>query len=214
MNNAVCEINEQCIIRPMAFEDVLPIIHIHMSSFTNFFLTFLGPAFLKQLYTGTLKDSSGIAIVAEIENKICGFVTGTTNPSGFYSRLIKDRWWKFGMACMVPVMLRPTIIPRILRALRKPGETADKKQCGTLMSLAVAPECRSKTVGQTLVSAFLRESKKQGLHQVNLTTDKNGNETVNRFYEDLGFDCERKYTTPEGRIMNVYVIDLKNKRQI
>lgn len=196
----------------MNVEDVPTIIHIHMASFANFFLTFLGPAFLKQLYTGTLNDSSGIAIVAEIDNKICGFVTGTTTPSGFYSRLIKKRWWRFGMACVVPAMMRPTIVPRILRAFGKPGQTADKKRCGTLMSLAVTPEFQGKKVGKALVTAFLRESKKQGLHLVDLTTDRTDNEGVNLFYENLGFYRERTYNTPEGRMMNVYVIDLKNKK--
>ena len=193
----------------MGLEDIAAIIHIHISSFTNFFLTFLGPAFLKQLYLGTLIDVSGIAIVAEIDNKICGFVTGTTTPSGFYSRLIKERWWRFGMACMIPVLMRPTVIPRILRAFMKPGQTADKRQCGTLMSLAVAPEYQGKKVGKALVMAFLEESKRRGLHQVDLTTDRIGNDGVNFFYENSGFYCERTYTTPEGRQMNVYVSDLQ-----
>jgi ribosomal protein S18 acetylase RimI-like enzyme len=210
MDNAICEKNEQCITRPMDVEDVPTTVRIHMASFANFFLTFLGPAFLKQLYTGTLNDPSGIAIVAEIDNKICGFVTGTATPSGFYSRLIKHRWWRFGMACVVPAILRPTVVPRLLRAFKKPNQTADKKRCGTLMSLAVAPEFQGKKVGKALVTAFLRESKNKGLHQVDLTTDRSDNEGVNRFYEELGFYCEQTYTTPEGRMMNIYVVDLKN----
>lgn len=214
MNTSTRNKNQQCITRSMDDEDVPTIIRIHMVSFTNFFLTFLGPAFLKQLYIGTLKDASGIAIVAEIDNKICGFVTGTTTPSGFYSRLIKDRWWRFGIACIVPVIMRPTIVPRLLRAFRKPSQTAGKKRCATLMSLAVAPEFQGKKVGKALVIAFLQESKKQGLFQVDLTTDRSGNKGVNHFYEELGFYCERIYTTPEGRMMNVCSIDLKNKKEV
>ena len=209
MNNTKLKKNELYITRSMDVEDISTIVRIHMASFTNFFLTFLGPAFLKQLYMGTLNDSSGIAIVVEIDNKICGFVTGTTSPSGFYSRLIKDRWWRFGLACLLPVMMRPTIIPRILRALKKPGQTVDKKWCGTLMSLAVIPVFQDKKIGKALITSFLREARKHGLRKVDLTTDRTDNEIVNNFYKNLGFYCERTYTTPEGRIMNVYMIDLK-----
>ena len=209
INNTICEKNEQCITRPMDVKDIPKTVHIHMASFANFFLTFLGPAFLKQLYIGTLCDPSGIAIVAEIDNKVCGFITGTATPSGFYSRLIKHRWWRFGLACVVPAMIRPNIVPRLLRAFKMPSQTADKKRCGTLMSLAVAPEFQGKKVGKALVTAFLQESKKQGLHQVDLTTDKSDNEGVNLFYEELGFCCKQTYTTPEGRMMKVYLVDLK-----
>ncbi len=156
MNNSIYKKNEQCITRSMDVEDIPTIIRIHMDSFTHFFLTFLGPAFLKQLYTGTLNEPSGIAIVGEIDHKTCGFVTGTTASSGFYSQLIKHRWWRFGMACIVPTILRPKIIPRLFRAFKLPGQTVAQKGCGTLMSLAVAPECQGKKVGKALVIAFLR----------------------------------------------------------
>lgn len=55
MNNAICDKNEQCMTWPMDVEDVPTIIRIHMDSFANFFLTFLGPAFLKELYVGTIE---------------------------------------------------------------------------------------------------------------------------------------------------------------
>ncbi len=68
-------------IRPIKVDDVAPVVRVYMSSFVNFFLTFLGPAFLKELYKGTITDPSGIAIVAESDGGMYGFVTGTMGRS-------------------------------------------------------------------------------------------------------------------------------------
>ena len=46
------------------------------------------------------------------------------------------------------------------------------------------------------------------LKQVNLTTDRLGNDAANRFYQQLGFTRSRTYVTPEGREMQEYLIDL------
>ena len=76
------------------------------------------------------------------------------------------------------------------------------------MSIAVLPEAQGKGIGQALVWAFLEEAAQRGLRQVDLTTDRDDNETTNRFYQNMGFVCERTFVTPEGRAMNEYVIGL------
>jgi ribosomal protein S18 acetylase RimI-like enzyme len=76
------------------------------------------------------------------------------------------------------------------------------------MSIAVNPDEQSRGVGKELVKGFLEEAKKRGLHQVDLTTDAIGNEAVNHFYQSLGFELERTYTTPDGRVMNEYLFNL------
>ena len=205
LNNSTSELAGQYQLRPMRMVEVEAVVHVHMSSFANFFLTFLGTAFLKELYAGTINDSSGIAIVAEFDGAVCGFVTGTVASSGFYRRLILQRWWKFGLACVTPVIKRPAIVPRLLRAFTMPGQTAHKQGCGTLMSIAVSPDAKGKGIGRVLVLAFLREAARRGVKQVDLTTDAVGNEAVNGFYADLGFVCERVFTTPEGREMREWV---------
>jgi hypothetical protein len=73
--------------------DISKIVTLHLHSFPDFFLTFLGPAFLRELYTATLEDDSGIGFVALNGEDILGFVTGTAEPSGFYRRLLRQRWW-------------------------------------------------------------------------------------------------------------------------
>ena len=40
-----------------------------------------------------------------------------------------------------------------------------------------------------------------------LTTDADGNDMVNKFYQSLDWRIESTYATPEGRRMNRYVFD-------
>ncbi|MGB0383216.1 MAG: GNAT family N-acetyltransferase [Ardenticatenaceae bacterium] len=195
-------------IRVMQIKDVNKMVKVHLSSFSGFFLTFLGPAFLHELYTAIITDSSGIGHVYEDHNEIQGFVIGTGQPSGFYRRLLHQRWWRFGLASIKAVLKKPSIIPRLLRAVRMPQQAAFRSHIGTLMSIAVLPDAQGKGIGQALVQKFLQEAKQRGLTQVNLTTDRLDNDAVNSFYQKLGFSCIRHFVTPEGREMNEYIIDL------
>jgi ribosomal protein S18 acetylase RimI-like enzyme len=185
-------------------------VEVHLTSFQGFFLTFLGPAFLRQLYVAIQADPSGIGFVAEDEKGVCGFVVGTAQPSGFYRRLLRRRWWYFALAAILPAFKRPSIIPRLFRAFSMPDQVASQKGRGTLMSIAVSPEVQGKGIGHSLVRAFLDEAACRGLQQVDLTTDRDNNDTTNRFYRNLGFVCERTFITPEGRTMNEYVISLQS----
>lgn len=184
------------------------VVNVHLAGFQGFFLTFLGPAFLRELYEATLVDPSGIGFVAVNDKRICGFVTGTAQPSGFYRRLLKHRWWRFAFASIFPILRRPSIIPRISRAFQMPEKASKKTGRGTLMSIAVLPEMKGKGIGNELVNAFLAEASKQGLKQIDLTTDQFNNDDVNAFYQRLGFRYEGQFTTPEGRAMIEYVIDV------
>jgi ribosomal protein S18 acetylase RimI-like enzyme len=195
-------------IRPMLPGDVDTVIEVHKDAFHGFFLTFLGPAFLREFYTGVCADPSGIAIVSG-EGSIAGFVVGTTEPSGFYKRLIQKRWWKFALASVKPVIEKPVIVPRLLRALTLPSKTATPDvKMGTLMSLGVSKEFHGNGIGKYLVCSFLEKSRQRDVEIVNLLTDAIDNDSTNEFYRKMGFTLVKVFMTPEGRLMNEYAIRL------
>lgn len=195
-------------IRLMRSSDVDAVIRVHLDGFPGFFLTFLGPAFLREFYTGICEDPSGIAIVYD-DDSILGFVVGTVEPSGFYKRLIQKRWWKFGLASLAPAIRKPRIVPRLLRALTLPAKTANPGlKTGTLMSLAVTQNHQGNGVGKHLVLSYLEKSRERQVEIVNLTTDAIGNDTTNQFYQRMGFTLVKVFSTPEGRLMNEYKICL------
>jgi ribosomal protein S18 acetylase RimI-like enzyme len=77
---------------------------------------------------------------------------------------------------------------------------------GTLMSLAVMRDSQGRGIGRQLVSAFLEISRKRQVDTVNLTTDVVDNDCANEFYRKMGFTCARAFATPEGRLMNEYIV--------
>lgn len=205
---------EKLFLRSMLPSEVLTVTEVHMKSFPGFFLTVLGPAFLRNLYSAILNDPDGISHVAIQDMEVLGFVAGTAQPAGFYRRLLRRRWWRFAWSALPSAVRHPTIIPRLLRAFSMPAQVTQHAGRGTLMSIAVLPECQGNGIGQSLVSAFFDEAIQRGLHQVDLTTDRDDNEPANRFYQRMGFVCERSFLTPEGRAMNEYVADLSRRMPI
>lgn len=192
-------------IRPMTDAETEDAVAIHMAAFPAFFLTFLGPRFLRQLYRGIVGDPAGMAWVAEQDGRRLGFVAGTDSPSRFYRRLIRRRLIRFALAAAIPFLRRPSILPRLLRAFTKPAEaSASGARRAELMSLAVWPWAQQRGAGALLVQCFIDEARRRGAEVVYLTTDAAGNDAVNRFYERLGFSVVRRFTTAEGRVMNEY----------
>lgn len=112
-------------LRSLRVEDLDAVIQIHNCSFPGFFLTFLGPGFLRLLYRNIAADPEGILLVAEVDNTLAGFVAGVTHQNGFYRRLIQRQKWAFAWAAGGAVARRPSILTRLWRALRRPAEAAE-----------------------------------------------------------------------------------------
>jgi len=62
-------------------------------------------------------------------------------------------------------------------------------------------------VGKKLVEYWLQEVRRRGTTGCFLTTDAEGNEKVNQFYQSLSWRIDSVYETPEGRRMHRYVYD-------
>lgn len=196
-------------IRNLKMCDVSNVVAVHISSFPGFFLSFLGSRFLSLFYSGICTAPEGIAFVYLDDAGVpAGFVAGTTNPGGFYSRLLKRDWLKFALASIVPVLKKPSVIVRVARAVSHPADNPIGDDVAGLFSIGVLPVLQGTGAGKKLVQAFLDEAKQRGCKSVFLTTDRDNNEAVNAFYAKLGFSIVRQYVTPEGRRMNEYWIKL------
>ncbi|MEI8195122.1 MAG: N-acetyltransferase [Phycisphaerae bacterium] len=197
-------------VRPATLADVTAIVAVHIQSFPDFFLTFLGGRFLRELYRGVIDDASGIVCVVENKDHLLGFVAGTAEPAGLYRRLLIKRWWRFGWASAGAAIKKPSIIPRLLRALRKPSEESPSREGNSalIMSIAVSPSAQGQGIGRLLVQAFCSASSERNAEKITLSTDKVNNEATNAFYRQLGFTLVNQYCTPEKREMNEYFLKL------
>lgn len=195
-------------IKRLQKEHIENVVQIHLRAFPRFFLSFLGKDFLSLLYRGIHDSPLGAGIVYIENGKVIGFVCGVKNTSQFFKQLLKRRWYLFCVASLKSLVRRPSIAPRLARALRhhEQPQNPSGTNNATLLSIAVLPEHQREGVGEKLTKAFLKAMKQKGVNRVNLTTDRDDNEKVNRFYENLGFTCCRTYIAPEGRAMNEYEI--------
>lgn len=194
---------------PMRMQHITAVVEAHLASFPGFFLSFLGPRFLSLYYEGICRAPEGIGFVYLNSSGLpVGFVAGSSNPRGFYSRLLKRSWLKFALASLGAIIRKPTVIGRIVRGLFYPGNNPGGNHVGGLFSIGVHPELQGTGAGKELVKAFLEKAKDKGCTSVFLTTDRDENDSVNYFYQKLGFQVDRQYETPDGRRMNEYWIVL------
>ncbi len=208
-------------VRPMTQRDLGDVVVIHRAAFPNFFLSFLGPRFLRVFYGFIVSD--GIGIVALADGTLAGFVAGVSEPRLFYRRLMRRRLVRLVLAIVPAVLRHPSTLGRVARRARQRTSTdAENRRPGTddrindrrsgpvgnqladgaeLMSLAVDPKQERGGIGRALVAAFSERATASGEKRLWLTTDAAENDRVIRFYEDLGFVKSREFVTTEGRAM-------------
>ena len=182
------------------------IVQIHLASFKGFFLETLGERFLTELYRGFIVSRSGICLVAIDGKDVVGFAAGTTQPDGFFRRLLRRRWHAFVLAGAAALIRHPIRVgKKFLGALRYRGERpVDIPNATLLSSIGVVPGGTRRGIGKKLISAFCESALLSGASAVFLTTDRNGNDAVNRFYLLNGFELHSSFLKERDRWMNLY----------
>ena len=210
VDDQVDPINRGFDVRAVQARDIPQVVDVHMASFQNFFLTFLGPNFLECLYREIATEPDSVFLVAvSSENRVLGFAAGVQHLSRFYRRLVKAKWMVFGWASVGAVLRQPRIILRLWRAKGAP-ENAEHSSCpATLMSIAVAQEVKGMGIGKLLIHQFLEGMAASGTRRICLVTDRDNNYPTIAFYEGLNFIKVREYPTPEGRWMSEYMTDTR-----
>jgi ribosomal protein S18 acetylase RimI-like enzyme len=202
-------------VRPAGPGDLDGVVRVHRAAFPGFYMTLLGPRFLRLYYALVLRHAGGILLVAEGgDGGAEGFVAGFADPPGFY-RLLRRNRARVALA-VLPALLRS---PRLVRRLAtNAGRVDDSARGGEatsceLSSIGVAPGASGGGVGRALVAAFLRAAGERGAGEVFLTTDARENERVNRFYQECGFRLDRVSEPVAGRPMNVFVASPSHSAQ-
>lgn len=189
--------------REASANDIEQIIFIHMEAFPGFFLTSLGPAFLREIYNGFILYDKGKLFIAEREGEILGFAAGTVDPDEFFKQLRKRRWPAFLLKALPGLIKSPVfVIRKLWSAIRYSGDTPGSQSGGSLLSsLAVSPRAQRQGTGDALVAQFCRYSAAHQKTSVYAITDMDENREVIRFYEKLGFTIDAVITKQNNRRM-------------
>jgi ribosomal protein S18 acetylase RimI-like enzyme len=188
--------------------DVEELVRLHMEAFQGFFLALLGQRFVAEVYRGFLGEPDAIFLKVKDGPRLAGFVVGTTMPDAFFRKLLVRRWLSFVRTALNALWRRPWLVSRKLfsalsyRGERPPGMPG---RSALLSSVAVHPQFCGKGIGSILVEAFCDRAARAGSQSVYLTTDRDDNEAVNRFYLHANFVLESDFRRTGNRWMNRYI---------
>ncbi len=200
-------------IRVVSTCDIVGIVAVHQEAFPGFFMTKMGKAFLRAYYGIVLEYEKRIFLVSEDDKgEINGFVCGVRDPAVFYeifARMKKKLFWPTLIALLKnPFLFRDILLSK--RRVQNVSKTDDvSDSIIELTSIGVSKRVQGRGIGKELTLAFLDAARMTNARAVQLTTDRDDNETVNRFYQRIGFSLRREMTRPNGRNMNEYIYELK-----
>jgi GNAT superfamily N-acetyltransferase len=186
------------------------VVTVHIEAFPGFFMTQLGPRFLREYYRCVVESPQGILLTGDRQGECMGFVAGFLDPAAFYRELRRLRV-QLGLAACSRILTRPWRLVTLLanyRRARGGARLPSDPRTAELSSLAVKPSAEGQGVGSSLVRAFIEAAEVLGANRVMLTTDAHGNDAVNRFYQRCGFTCIRTFKARRGRYLNEYVLDV------
>ena len=111
---------------------------------------------------------------------------------------------KFALCSLGAAIRHPSFTKRLLGAFKKSESVVKKEKYVELASICVDPAIESNGVGSALID-YLKGIVDFSIYTyINLETDADGNDGVNKFYVKNGFKLARTFTTAEGRRMNEY----------
>ena len=178
---------------------------LHEACFGGYYLTLLGPSFLRAMYGWYVDSPQAIAHVAlDADGRVVGFVAGTTRAEAYHRSLFRRR----GGAMLAELAARlirspaetlrlawerkdllPTALSSILaRGSSGPIEAAqgpgDEPAAASLVSVGVEPSQRRSGIGRRLSELFMREAGQRGCQVVTLSV-REDNPGARLFYESM-----------------------------
>lgn len=197
---------QDTIVESATDADLDAIVSVHTKSFERFFLTSLGPRFLRHFYRRMINDPGGLVLVARLHDQLVGFVAGVENEPQFYSRLTRSpAALLIAISIAKQMIQRPGgVLRRLARALWPTELRTGAGISSSLLSLAVLPSVQGRGVGRQLVDSFCLQMHARNSKRLTLATDREHNDRTNAFYLRSGFTLVRSFVTPEGRAMNQY----------
>lgn len=197
-------------LRKATKQDIDKIVDIHCDAFKGFFLTSLGPAFLKFYYGCFIKHPETVTMVAEEGDVLYGFSASTKKCKGFNTRLIKSNLFAFGLFYVKLLFTSPKSLLRLLNNLTKKSEKVeDDEDYAELYSIGVSKAAQGKGVGKQLLHVTEVEMQISGIKRLSLTTDFDNNEATLGFYHSMGYDTLYVFTTYPDRKMYRLIKELK-----
>ena len=190
-------------IKVLNVDDTMEMSRVHMEAFSTFFLTSLGPLFVKRFYEAVLVTEKGYGIGFVENGKLGAFAVGAFEKEGFYRNVVKKHAVKLIFAALPAFLKKPNRAFRIMKAFTAQPYNDSNKNGGVLLSICVDTQLKGRGMGKLILSAF-EEKMWEGASLLYLTTDAEKNQDVNQFYLSQGYALTTQYYQG-NRKMNLYL---------
>lgn len=195
-------------IRKIVKAEIKEVVSIHQVAFKDFFLTSLGTRFLRLYYKTALYEDTAVLLGAfDDDDKLLGFVLGTSQAKGFHKRLLINNLFQYCLMGIYLISTKPKALRRLAANMEKVGIVDDDKNYAELLSIGVANS--GKGVGMQLLICFENELKKAYCNKVALTTDSDNNERALSFYKKMNYLEYYTFITYPDRRMFKLIKELK-----
>jgi glycosyltransferase involved in cell wall biosynthesis/ribosomal protein S18 acetylase RimI-like enzyme len=188
-------------IRRASTADAAVMARLHRDGLPTAFLPSLGDAFLRQLYRAIAGDPQAVALVAEADGGVIGFVAGVPSVRRFSRRFALRHGVRAAIAAG-PRLFRRDALRRSLETSRYPAGSGSAIGA-ELLSIAVEPQWRSRGVGRALADELMRGLGEQGATEVRVVSGAGNGEGA--FYRSVGFRPVGHVSVHDGQESEVLV---------
>ncbi|MEU0490820.1 GNAT family N-acetyltransferase [Nocardiopsis sp. NPDC006139] len=206
----------------MELADVPTAVRLHRTNLPTGFFVELGDRFLGRYYRTFLTSPAAVALIAELEGVVVGFLVGSTDEVAHHRHTIDLSRWGLARAGATALLVRPELTARFmrtrarryLRGIRRasvPAPASPVKErpvrTGVLSHIAVDDTVRRAGVGAALVEGFARIATVHGVERLRLYTGPD-NEAGCGFYKRLGWQEHPLQHDIDGKPWVPFTLDL------
>ncbi|GJM17010.1 MAG: hypothetical protein DHS20C13_23370 [Thermodesulfobacteriota bacterium] len=181
----------------------IQIAQLHKEYIGSGFLGSLGTPLLELVYNSMIDSEIAFCIVAKDDEKVVGFVSGTTSMSGFYLQFLKDNFFK---ACvlLLPKFIKPAFMKKILESFFYPIRINSSHPKAELLSIVVDQDYQGKGVSRDLFLELAREFGKKNVNKFKVIVGDNL-VPAKKFYEKMGGILSDEIEVHNGEKSKVYI---------
>lgn len=177
------------VLRAVERRDLKQIVTVHCASFEGFFLTSLGPNFLKNMYQAFLNHNNSICVVLESEGRVVGFAFGVDRNFSF-SKSISFLDKIFLALALIPILLSKfnVVMTKVISRYTATDTSLSVPE-GTLFlkSIGLEPSLHGSGYAKKLLHFFEAHASEGGYTDIMLTTDADSNDRVINFYRKCAY---------------------------
>ena len=201
--------NAKIKIRNASNSDVDSIVSIHQDAFKGFFLTTLGPDFLRFYYSRFLTSSGAKILCAVEDDRLVGFAALAENCNGFNGKLVKNNLFSFALLSIKMLFTSPKSLLRLAKNLTKRSDDVeDVADYAELFSIGVLGTEQGKGIGKILLTSSEEYVRTKNIAKISLTTDYYNNDQTVGFYKAMGYNELYQFVSYPNRKMYRFIKEL------